>query len=260
MIRTITLFLLLISFYALAENSKCGTAYQDGTYGLQHAEKALEANNVKQLKQYTRRAKEAQERVLAATDRCGCSEANNSSYNAIEKLEKALAAEKFDMVRYYVKNALSDSRSVLVALDLCAESASYYAIDSSGNELSLQEEELLLQQQQLMEKQKQIEAQLKLQKELHQKIQKQKEEKFILQKQLQSQVETSLIQLEENIRTIVKQMNCDVQAQYIPSNYKRTDKQLEAETLNATYAYYSAQAQLMANELINILSTCRKKE
>ncbi|QNJ97181.1 hypothetical protein [Constantimarinum furrinae] len=258
--KTITLFLFLISFYTVAATINCGTAYQDGTYGLQHAEKALEANNIKHLKEYALRSMEAQQRVFESTEQCGCSEANNSSYNAIEKLKKALAAEKFDMVRYYVKNALADTRSVLLALDLCTASVSYYAVGTSIDELSLQEQELLEQQQQLIEKQKKIEEQLKLQQELQMKIRAQKEEKFAAQKKLQIEAETNLTKLEESIRSIVIQMQCDPGYEFTTNNYHRTDKELEGESLHATYSFYSDQAQQMANQLITILSNCRKKD
>ncbi len=251
---TLLTFLLVLST-AFVHAEECGTAYQDATYALEHTEKALQSNNIEHLKQYSRRALEAIEKVYTATEGCMCTEANNSSYDAKEHLSKALEKSKFEVSRFYVKSALSSIKSILISLDLCNEPDPTYDLVVDENNLISQEQELLAQQQALLQKQKALEAQLKAQKELQARISREKEIKLAEQKKIKYEAETNLLELESVINRIVRIADCG-NTEPMKIEYTRTLEELEVESVNATKTYYTQKAREMADQLIFILANC----
>ena len=254
--KKITMLILLVGLLSpVLASEDCGTAYQDATYALEHTEKALQANNLEHLKQYSRRALEAIEKVYNDTEKCGCTEANNSSYDVLEHLEKSLEKDKFEVSRYYVKSALSSTKSILISLDLCNEPDPSYDLVVDENNLISQEQELLAQQQALLKKQKALEAQLKAQKELQAKISREKEIKLAEQKKIKFEAETNLLELENVINRFIRIMDCD-NSEPVSKNYSRTLEELEVESINATKAFYTQKAREMADQLIMVLADC----
>jgi hypothetical protein len=254
--KKITLLLLLFSLVVPAMAAdQCGTAYQDATYALEHTEKALQSNNIEHLKQYSRRALEAMQKVYKDTENCGCSEANDSSYDVLEHLEKSLEKEKFEVSRYYVKSAFSSTKAILISLDLCNEPDPAYDLVVDENNLITQEQELLAQQQALLKKQKALEAQLKAQKELQAKISREKEIKLAEQKKIKFEAETNLLELENVINRFIRIMDCR-NSEPVSGDYSRTLEELEMESINATKAYYTQKAREMADKLIMTLTDC----
>ena len=254
--KKITMLVFLLSLVVSARASdQCGTAYQDATYALEHTEKALQANNIEHLKQYSRRAIEAMEKVYMDTEKCACTEANNSSYDVLEYLKKSLVKEKFEVSRYYVKSALTSTKAILISLDLCNEPDPTYDLVVDENNLITQEQELLAQQQALLKKQKALEAQLKAQKELQAKINREKEIKLAEQKKIKFEAETNLLELENVINRFIRIMDCG-NSEPVSENYSRTLEELEVESINATKAYYTQKARDMADQLIMVLADC----
>jgi hypothetical protein len=248
----IFLFLLSINGFAM----RCGDAYQNSTYAVEHTEKALGSNNLEHLKQYALRAKEAIEKVYVDTETCGCTEANNASYDTLDHLETALVKDKFEVARFYIKSALSTTKSILISLDLCNEPDPTYTLLVDESNLVNQEQELLAQQQELLQKQKALEAQLKTQKEMQQQLQREKERKLTVQKKIKFEAEGNLLELETSINRFIRIMECD---QYEPigsESYTRTLEQLEVESIKATKTFYSIKAREMADRLIAVLAGC----
>jgi hypothetical protein len=257
MISKTTLLLVLLLLLSINGFSmRCGDAYQNATYAVEHTEKALASNNLEHLKQYALRAKEAIEKVFIDTETCECSEASNASYDTLDHLEKALEKEKFEVSRFYVKSALSTIKSILISLDLCNEPDPTYTLLVDENNLVTQEQELLAQQQQLLQKQKLLEAQLKTQKEMQQQLQREKERKLNEQKKLKFEAEGNLLELETSINRFIRIMDCDQYEPISSENYTRTLEQLEVESLKATKTFYSIKAREMADRLIAVLAGC----
>ncbi|AVI50955.1 hypothetical protein C5O00_07095 [Pukyongia salina] len=249
--------LLLLGFCSIYGNAmRCGDAYQNATYAVEHSEKALASNNLEHLKQYSLRAQEAVEKVFAATENCGCTEANNASYDTLDYLSKALEKDKFEVSRFYVKSALSSIKSILISLDLCNEPDPTYSLIVDENNLITQEQELLAQQEQLLRKQKALEAQLKAQKELQAKLQREKEIKLSEQKRIKFEAEANLLEMETAINRFIRLMDCDRVEPLTEKSYTRTLEQLEVESVHATRTFYSIKAREMADQLIAVLAGC----
>lgn len=254
--KTITLICLLFFCFTLLQATECEVAYQDATYGYQHAETAMEANNVTQLKQYADRSMIAIRKVLLSTEKCGCVAANDASFDALQNLNKALSKEKFEAVRLFVQRAKAKARDVIIALDNCSANDPDFALKESEGSLLAQEKQLLEQQQKLLEKQRELEARIKEQKQLQEEVLLQKEAMFAKQKELQSTSEVTLKELEVLINEFTRSMGCKEEEPLTESPYERTLEDLEAETLTATKVFYAEKAKEMANTLLNRLSSC----
>lgn len=254
--RWLLLLLMLFGGKLMALTDPCGTAYQDASYGIEHTEKALQSNNSEHLKLYARRAKEALEKVFEQTERCGCEEASNSSYDALGDLDKAIEKDKFEVSRFYVKSALGNTRSVLISLDLCNEPDPSYDLVVDENNLIGQEEQLLQQQQELLKKQKALEAQLKAQREMQAKLRLEKEKKMKAQIAYKTEAEANLLDLESAINRFIRMSNCSEAEPLNYESYVRSVEQLELESLNATKVFYTQKAREMADKLIMVLAAC----
>ena len=261
MIRKITLFMTLaILSTPLYAADECAFAYQNATYGLQHAQTAMEANNKDHLLQYAKRSKEALQKVLAATDECGCTDANYASYDALENLDKAFTKVEFDKIRYYVDKARVDVKATIVALDLCDSADPSLALELEESSLEAQEEELRQQQKRLLAQQKRLEERPKEQKRLQDEIRQQKAAMLVTQKEVRIQAEASLVQLEELINSFTDMMGCNRDMPLTESPYTKSITDLETETLTATKIFYAEKAREMANNLLNRLGGCEWKE
>jgi hypothetical protein len=251
-----TLLFILCLWSLQVFSMRCGDAYQNATYAVEHTEKALASNNLEHLKQYSLRAQQAIEKVYASTEDCSCTEANNASYDTLDYLDKALEKEKFEVARFYVKSALSSIKSILISLDLCNEPDPTYSLIVDENNLITQEQELLAQQEQLLRKQKALEAQLKAQKEMQIKLQREKEIKLAEQKRIKFEAEANLLEMETAINRFIRLMDCDIIEPLTAQSYTRTIEQLEVESVQATRTFYSIKAREMADQLIAILADC----
>lgn len=257
--KTIT----LIAFFALMSTAtyavECEVAYQDATYGYQHAETAMEANNVEQLKQYANRSKIAIQKVLESTKICGCLDANNASFDALTNLEKALEKEKFEAVRLFVNRARSNAKDIIIALDNCSANDPSFALKETEVNILAQEKLLLEQQQRLLEQQQKLQAQIKEQQRMQKEITAQKEEMLELQKEVRLASELDLTQLETLIINFSQTMGCKDTQPLTESSYLKTEDELGLETLEATKVFYAEKAKEMANNLLNRLSSCEWK-
>ncbi|MBL4662165.1 MAG: hypothetical protein JKY22_01030 [Flavobacteriaceae bacterium] len=257
--KTIT----LIAFFALISTVtyavECEVAYQDATYGYQHAETAMEANNVEQLKQYANRSKIAIRKVLLSTEKCGCQDANNASYDALTNLDKALEKEKFEAIRMFVNRARKNAKDIIIALDICSATDPAFALKETEGNILAQEKLLLEQQQKLLEQQEKLRVQLEEQRKLQAEIAIQKEEMLELQRKVRLASELDLTQLETLINDFTQTMGCKDTQPLTESSYLKTEHELGLETLEATKAFYVEKAKEMANNLLNRLSSCEWK-
>lgn len=251
------LILLITPAYALEE---CEFAYQNASYGLQHAQTAMDANNKEHLLLYAKRSKDALQKVLDATDKCGCTDANYASYDALENLDKAFGKVEFEKIRFYVDKARVDVKATLVALDLCDSADPSLALDLREGSLIAQEEELLQQQKRLMAQQKRLEEQLKEQKRLQEEIRTQKAAMLVSQKEIRLEAEATLVQLESLINSFTDMMGCTREVPLTEEPYTKTIEDLQTETLTTTKIFYAEKAREMANTMLNRLSGCEWKE
>ena len=257
--KTIT----LIAFFALMSTAtyavECEVAYQDATYGYLHAETAMEANNVEQLKEYANRSKLAIKKVLQSTEKCGCQGASDASYDAIANLDKALEKVKFEAVRLFVNRAKTNAKDIIVALDVCSATDPSFALKETEGNILAQEKLLLEQQQKLLEQQQKLQAQIKEQQLLQKEITAQKEEMLELQKKVRVASELDLSQLETLINNFTQTMGCEDTQPLTEFSYKKTEAELALETLETTKVFYAEKAKEMANSLLNRLSSCEWK-
>ncbi len=259
MTYTITLLTAFVVFLSPVSATECEVAYLDATYGYQHAETAMEANNIEQLKQYALRSKIAIEKVLRSTEKCGCEAANSSSYDALENLDKALVKITFEAVRLFVNRAKSNAKEVIIALDKCSAHDPSFALKENEGNLLAQEKLLKEQQRRLLEQQQKLEAQMKEQKKLQEELTMQKEVMLATQKQVRIASEVSLKDLESLINDFTRTMGCEDEKPLTEEPYVRTMEQLELETLKATKIFYAEKAKEMASTLLNRLSSCEWK-
>jgi len=239
--------------------TECDMAYQDATYGYQHADTAMEANNVTQLKQYAERSRIAIEKVLQSTEKCGCSEANDASYYALEHLNKALEKDKFEKVRFYVNKAKAKAKEVIIALDNCSANDASFALNEEEDDLMEQEKLLIEQQQRLAEQQRKLQAQMNEQRRLQKEVKLQKEAMLSMQKEIKLSSEVTLKELETLIYEFTQSMGCKENDALTEESFERSLEELENETLTATKVFYADKAKEMANNLLNRLSSCEWK-
>jgi hypothetical protein len=259
MTYTITLLFAFLIFLSPASATECEVAYLDATYGYQHAETAMEANNIEQLKQYALRSKTAIEKVLRSTEKCGCEAANSSSYDALENLNKALDKDSFERVRLFVNRAKTNAKDVIIALDKCSANDPSFALKETEGNLLAQEKLLQEQQNKLIEQQKKLEAQIKEQQRLQEELKMEKEVMLATQQQVRKASEQTLKDLESIIIDFTKTMGCEDVEPLTEEPYVRTMEQLELETLKATKIFYAEKAKEMASSLLNRLSSCEWK-
>lgn len=256
MLKTTMLCIALVLLTSTSFASECEESYQNATYGLIHVKKALEANNVDHLKEYALRSKTALEKVLAATEKCGCVEANYASYDALENLEKALAKDKFETIRFRVSKAKTFTTETLKALDVCNAKRSFLDYEDEEENLVELEKQLLEQQQQLLAKQQELAAQIEQQKALQKKVQQERELMLKTQKELQITAEANLEQMELLLKSFAEAMGCQETAPLTQESFRRNTEDLSLESLGRTKAFYIEKAQEMANTLVNRLSKC----
>lgn len=255
-----TLFVGLMLWSSTIYATDCQFAYQNATYGFQHAETAMDANNIDHLKEYAQRSLEAIERTLASTEKCGCTDANDASYNAIEYLYKALEKDKYENIRFFVEKAKKDAKNILISLDLCSENDPISALEIQEGSLQEQEQQLLEQQKQLQEQQNKLAVQLEEQKRLQAEISSQKAAMLIAQKEIKTSSEATLKELELLINQFTSSMGCKNETSLTKESFVKSVDQLEKESLENTKVFYANKAQEMANAMINRLAGCEWKK
>lgn len=258
--QKITSLLLLFFCTANLLAVECEFAYQNASYGFQHAETALEANNVTQLKQYAQRSLEAIQKALQSSTQCGCEAANEAGYDAIENLNKALEKTEYERVRFFVNKGRSNAQEILKSLDICSASPSVNNLDEQENDIVSQQQQLLEQQRLLEEKQRQLQEQIATQKELQKKLAMQKAEMLKAQKELKLTSEETLSELETLINEFTIAMGCKTDGGVTSETFIRSLAELESESLDDTKGFYIAKAKEMASTLMNRLAGCEWKE
>ncbi len=254
-----TLFAVFYFFLLPINSDDCENAYQSATYGYQHTKTSLEANNIEHLKYYAERAIKSIEEVQAATEECGCTKANNASYDLLDNLNKAIEQEKFETSRFYIKKSKELASDIIGFLDVCLEENPSYGLSEDEENLLAQEQQLLEQQKKLLEEQKRLEQRMKEQKQRQNEVRRQKAEELILQKKVRENAEVALQEFESAIIKLSEALECDQAYEIIEATYLKTNEQLNAESLDATKAHYAAKAREIAQNMLNQLDDCRSR-
>lgn len=253
---TTTLMVAALSLFVSKDVSDCEMAYQDATSGYQHLKKSMQANNLDHIKQYVDRAKSSLEKANVTLKSCGCTEAENASFNTLEQLEKALEKETFERSRYHVSKAKVSAQLIITSLDVCGENGLLSTINEEEETLLSQEEELLAQQQRLLDQQKKIEEQIQKQKQLQQRLSNEKKQKLAQQLAIKQAAETSLSELKSAMMSVTKSLECNTINYGNLDSFYRTEEVLETETVQATRLFYAKKTEEMVQLLLNTLEDC----
>jgi hypothetical protein len=254
-----TLLLLFIAPALPVLANDCNLAYQQASYGLEHAEKAMASNNLEHLKLYAGRSSEALNKSYSYAGECGCKKAAESAYDAIEDLTRALSYDSFEKARYYTKESLKLTREILVSLDICGQEDTVVAMQSNEADLALQEQLLLEQQQRLKEKQRQLQEQLRQQEELQQRLRREKEARLEAQIALKEKAEHRLAELRDIANGLLSTLDCGNGQSIDLGNYTRTQSQLEQESLLSTRQFYADKIRELTSVLQVKLANCTNR-
>lgn len=254
---TITLFMFVCLGIFPNGKDACSTAHQEATYSFQHTKKALEGHNVALLKLSAKRAIESIERVKNTTEECGCTDANNASYDALDNLSKAMEKAEFEASRFYVNRAHKNSKQIIEFLEVCEQTGLSSSFKAEEEDLQLQERQLLEEQKRLKEQQLALQRQMEQQLKLQEEIQLKKEAELTQQVQLKEIAEKSLQDFESVIADLTRGMDCP-KVYNMKQNYKKAVAALEKESLLATKQFYADKARELALQLINTLDACEE--
>ncbi len=258
--KNFTFFTTVLSLFFLTANaqSSCDEAYSAAGYAYQHTKKALEANNDAHLKYYAERAIEALTTVNSNAISCGCTEAEQESFDAIDLLKKTLVEEEFEPGRYFVKRVKPMAQSLIDMLDGCLQNEKTTTSDLVSNTESLEEQEELLRikQQRLIEEQRQLEAQLAEKKRLQEELQRQKQQELTAQLAVKNRVEPALLTLENSFSNLVNALGCEEAYEYVDT-YKRALQQLERESISVTETHYLTESIELTRKLVAQLERCQ---
>lgn len=251
------LILLAVALFAVNSygQDRCNLANQSATNAFQQTKKSLEAYNISLMKLSVKRAISIFDELKVDTQKCGCKDANNSSYDALDNLSKAMEKEEFEDSRFYVSRAHRNAQDIISYLEVCQQKGNTFTIDQE-EDLASQRRQLLEQQKRLEEQQRQLEQEMKRQKLLQDEILEKKQQELEAQSMLKSDSEKALDEMETAIRQIIKSMGCENARPLVLESYKRTLEELEEETLEATKSYYAFKAKELAHNLINSLDAC----
>ena len=204
---------------------------------------------------YVKKAKESLNRVHVTTQECSCIDANYASYDAIENLDKALTKTTFEGSRYFVSKAELLAKTVLTALDACEENNLVPTTDMVEENLHNEEIQLVAQQKQLEEQQKQITERLLKQKAMRAKLASEKAAKNRKQQEIIRETETFLLVYNQLIDKFAETSKCTAPSLTL---IKRSNTQLDSETLKATQLYYANSIRQMTDDLITALERCEQ--
>ncbi|GGG43856.1 hypothetical protein GCM10011414_11880 [Croceivirga lutea] len=98
----------------------CEKLYNNTTYALAHAKKALKVTGFDHQVYYSERSLAMFENVENEIADCGCLVAEEKSYQAKENLKKAVDPQDWKAGRFYTQKALSEIDELLLALDNCS--------------------------------------------------------------------------------------------------------------------------------------------
>jgi hypothetical protein len=227
---------LALPLISLGMHANCTNTYASAGYSLSHAKKSMSANNFEHQQYYAERALMAFEKAQSQIEDCGCQEAMTPILDGIENLETALSQTEWDMGRYYTKKALENAQDLLNSLDICSSSA------TSGSDISLKES------------QEAISDELGI-------LAENTAEENILEKQLDFKrlAEIDITNLERSIHELATLFQCEKALHILKDRKTRTEKELKAESLESTKAYYLSQVVGIHNKALFALIECSKK-
>ncbi|NJB69641.1 hypothetical protein GGR42_000103 [Saonia flava] len=259
---TLILFFSLLTTSFLSAN--CDTAYSAATYAVAHTKRALNADNFDHQKYYAERALEAFEKAEGLITNCGCNKALNPIIDGIDQLKSAIDPEDWDMGRYHTKRAFGYAQDVLTTMDVCSgnNNAPNNSVDPDLIE-NIVDQNLTEEQKRLAEEQKKL---LKQQQILEQKIEEQKilaeQAKVNRQIELEEQLrlkrvaEQSLDDLERKIKELAIIYGCDNTQSLINGYKSRKDEVLNNETLEETKNYYLQQTISLQAKAMEMFKKC----
>lgn len=253
--RIFTLLILAWFTTNASATDRCNLAYQSATNLYQQTKKSLEAYNITNLKLSAKRAVSILQDLKDESQKCGCKDANNTSYDALDNLSKALEKAEFEDSRFYVSRSHRNAKDIIGFLEVCQQNGDTFTVDQE-EDLITQRKQLLEQQKRLEEAQRELEQEMKRQKLLQKEILEKKQQELEAQSVLKSEAEKALDEMEAAIRLIILNVDCENARPLVLDSYERTLEQLEGETLEATKSYYAFKAKELAHNLINSLDAC----
>lgn len=268
---TFFLWSLLIAVSAHAYQSDCLNAQSSANYVVAHTSKSLKADNFDHQRYYAERAIEAMQKTQKFVDGCGCENAKVNIDLGLENLKKAATAPDWDKGRYFTKKAYAEVQNLMVSIDECGSGR----LNNSYNDTyvaSLSNEETIAQEQKILEQQRKLEAEKRKLEEEQQRLaealqnqRKLKERQEIeRQKELQQQIklkvkaEQALQNFEKAITALSEVLGCTEAYNIIYENYVRAENALQSETLSSTRRYYTEQAQTISKKALDALDRCQR--
>lgn len=102
--RLLTIFFLCISISALADQNKkpCNKAYENLDIALLNFDKAYNTDHSRDLRNFTRKAKNALLKAMNASEDCGCQDALSAALDGAIETKKVMKATNFEDALYYL--------------------------------------------------------------------------------------------------------------------------------------------------------------
>lgn len=114
------LFVITTVVQAQIDHNACEKLYNNTTYALAHAKKAMKVTGFDHQVYYSERSLAMFDNVEKEIIDCGCSMAEEKSYQAKENLKKAVDPLDWKAGRFYTQKALAEIDALLLALDNCS--------------------------------------------------------------------------------------------------------------------------------------------
>ena len=237
--------------FGIATTTFAQSAYEDAlsnaNYAYAHTKNAYESNNRDHVIEHSDKAVEAFYKVEDLANECGCEDAYNAAIDGREYAEKTATQDTWERSRYYAKRARELGENMMAFLTDCNPVGRKTALvyEDTTNELSeiaAQKAELAEKQQLLAMEQERLAGEIAKQKERQAAFEMQRTAELKKQTILKSKAETALQNLEKAIVELGVVFNNDIDV----NEYKRSEKELEGETLDDTKYYYAHKASEIA--------------
>ncbi|NNF19909.1 MAG: hypothetical protein HKN61_09020 [Flavobacteriaceae bacterium] len=217
---------LLLSFSCLFTcafvQAQCTDVYASATYGMSHSKRALKADNADHQAYYAERALKALKKSQELNKACGCTNAEDPTYNGIDNLLKASDPKDWDMGRYYTQRAIAEIEQLLTALDHCSNEGSDSAEIPESSPADTQKSE----------------------------------EEWKEQLAIREQAENSLDAMQRSIAEISGLIGCDSAIEVFKKRTSRSLDELKAETVAETLDFYKELLQQLQKDSATSLAAC----
>lgn len=220
---------------SVSVQANCTNVYASAGYSLSHSKKSLEANNFEHQQYYAERALKAFKKAQEQIQNCGCDASVNIILDGIENLETSLSQTDWDMGRYYTKKALENAQQLLESIDVCTTGNNVNNTDGSDFE---EEEDPELINNPEVAVIKSMQAQL----------------------DFQRLAEIDIINLESAIRDLATLFECEQALHILNDRKARSEAEMEAESIEATKAFYRSQVIAIHNKTLFALINCSKNK